>query len=457
MVPADLLQVLVELAVAGAVATALVLLLRTPLRRSFGAGVGYATWALVPVALLAVLLPAAPAPAPVVSMVLAIGNAVPQALASGATPPDGHAAAWLLLWGTGAAVAGGVFALQQRRFHRAIGQVRPRADGLLQAGGRCGLPATVGLLPPRVVVPAGFDHDYTDEQRVLMVAHERCHVRHGDPLANAAFVAARCVFWFNPLLHLAAGQFRHDQELACDQRVIACHPHARRAYGEAMFKAQLAAIPLPLGCHWGYGHPLKERIAMLRQPVPTFTRRLAGAAAVVALTLVTGYSAWAAQPASQQPVLVVSPDGVLPVPPPAPPVPPAPNAPPAPPAPAAPTMALAPPPPPAPNAAPPPPPPPMSPLPPPANRMPPPRYPKSAVEQGIDGTVVLIVSIDERGQPLDVVVEKSEPAGVFDQAAMDAAMQWRFTPEMKGGRNVPGRVRVPIRFEADGKAPAAQG
>ena len=40
MVPADLLQVLVELAVAGAVATALVLLLRTPLRRSFGAGVG---------------------------------------------------------------------------------------------------------------------------------------------------------------------------------------------------------------------------------------------------------------------------------------------------------------------------------------------------------------------------------------------------------------------------------
>ena len=196
---------------------------------------------------------------------------------------------------------------------------------------------------------------------------------------------------------------------------------------------------------------------MLRQPVPTFTRRLAGAAAVVALTLVTGYSAWSAQPASQQPVLVVSPDGVLPVPPPAPPVPPAPNAPPAPPAPAAPTMALAPPPPPAPNAAPPPPPPPMSPLPPPANRMPPPRYPKSAVEQGIDGTVVLIVSIDEYGQPLDVVVEKSEPAGVFDQAAMDAAMQWRFTPEMKGGRNVPGRVRVPIRFEADGKAPAAQG
>ena len=450
MEPVELLRIGVELAVASGVAVVLALLLRAPLRRRFGAGVAYAAWLLVPASMVAVLLPAAPAASPGMSMVLAVGNAVPQALAAGAVEAGGDAPMWLWAWLAGLVATAMYFAGLQWRFRRGLGRLRPRADGLLQASGRCGLPATIGLFPPRIVVPVDFDHGYSDEQRRLMLAHERCHVRRGDLHANAAVLALRCVFWFNPLLHLATRHFRHDQELACDQRVVARHPHARRAYGEAMFKAQLAAQPLPLGCHWGYGHPLKERIAMLRQPVPTRSRRLGGILAVVSLTLVTGYGAWAAQPASQ-PVLVVSPSGHMPPPPPV-----APEAPPAPPAPvdvaAAPAPPAPPPAPPAPPAAPPPP----GALA--ANRTPPPRYPSAAVEQGIDGTVVLVVDIDAEGRPLDVVVEKSTPAGVFDQAAIDAARQWRFTPAVENGKAVPGRVRVPIRFEADDPpAPAANG
>ncbi|WP_052101419.1 M56 family metallopeptidase, partial [Novilysobacter arseniciresistens] len=329
MEAAELLRVLVELAVASGVAIVLVLLLRAPLRRRFGAAAGYGAWWLVPVSMVAVLLPAAPATSPGVSMVLAIGNAVPQALAAGAVDGGGGAPAWLVVWLSGTVVMALAFARRQRRFRRALGRLQPRGDGLLQAAGRGGLPATVGLFPPRIVVPVDFDRAYSDEQRRLMLAHERCHVRHGDLQANAAVLALRSVFWFNPLVHLAARHFRHDQELACDQRVVARHPHARRAYGEAMFKAQLAAQPLPLGCHWGYGHPLKERIAMLRQPAPTRSRRLGGILAVVALGLATGYGAWAAQPASQ-PVLVVSPAGHMPPPPPPPAAPEPPPAPPAP-------------------------------------------------------------------------------------------------------------------------------
>src|SRR3546814_16727473 len=86
--------------------------------------------------------------------------------------------------------------------------------------------------------------------------------------------ALRCVYWFNPLLWIAADRFRRDQELACDATVVARHPHARRAYGEAMVKTQLSAMPAPLACHWFGGHPLKERIAMLKHPLPG-TRRTA--------------------------------------------------------------------------------------------------------------------------------------------------------------------------------------
>ena len=130
-----------------------------------------------------------------------------------------------------------------------------------------------------------------------MRAHERSHIVRGDLQINALVAGLRSLFWFNPLLHHASRHFRHDQELACDQRVIARHPHGRRAYGEAMFKTQLAAQqPLPLGCHWGYSHPLKERIAMLKQPVPTYARWIGGSALVLTLAVGVGFAAWSAQP-----------------------------------------------------------------------------------------------------------------------------------------------------------------
>ena len=77
------------------------------------------------------------------------------------------------------------------------------------------------------------------------------------------------MFWFNPLVHLAAARFRFDQELACDAAVIARHPDSRRRYGAAMLKTQRAEFGLPMGCHWQSSHPLKERVAMLKQAPPS--------------------------------------------------------------------------------------------------------------------------------------------------------------------------------------------
>src|SRR3546814_14984563 len=88
--------------------------------------------------------------------------------------------------------------------------------------------------------------------------------------------ALRCVYWFNPLLWIAADRFRRDQELACDATVVARPPHARRAYGAAMVKTQLSAMPSPLACHWFGGPPLQERIAMLEHTNPCPPRTAVG-------------------------------------------------------------------------------------------------------------------------------------------------------------------------------------
>jgi beta-lactamase regulating signal transducer with metallopeptidase domain len=293
MASADLYAWLVEATLATSAAIVAVLALRKPLRGAFGAGVAYAAWGLVPVALVATWLPAAEADAPaggafVTMPVFIVSAGQAQAAPS---PLDAIGFAWL----AGCVLLAIHFARQQRRFVRALGRMQLRDDGLYQAEASIGLPAAIGARRPRIVLPADFGTRYSPEQQRLMLAHEREHVARGDLLANAFVATLRCLFWFNPLLHLAARRFRDDQELACDARVIARHPHARRAYGEAMLKTQMATAMLPLGCHWGQSHPLKERIEMLKRPLPSSVRSAGGRAIVIAILLAAGYAAWAAQ------------------------------------------------------------------------------------------------------------------------------------------------------------------
>jgi len=292
---ADFPLLLVETSLGSSAALLLVLLLRRLVRRCFGARIAYALWWALPVVLVALLLPAAETST--VAPVLTFMRATVQpalAMPAKATPDYG---VWLFAaWALGAVIVMAWFVHQQRRFQQNLGGLRQRADGLYEADSVQGLPAAMGWLRPRVVVPHDFDSRYDTQERLLLRTHEHQHIAHGDLLWNALAVLLRSVFWFNPLLHYAARHFRHDQELACDQRVIALHPKARRIYGEAMLKTQLAAQPLPLGCHWGFSHPLKERIAMLGQPSPSTWRRIIGRASVITLALVCGYTAWAAQP-----------------------------------------------------------------------------------------------------------------------------------------------------------------
>jgi beta-lactamase regulating signal transducer with metallopeptidase domain len=375
-----LVGLLVEATLAGSAAVLVVLALRRSLRHAFGAGVAYAAWALVPAAVIAVSLPAATVTVPPVTVPVAAGaSLLPLAAPALAMPLD--PAPWLFAaWLVGVAAMALHLGRQQRAFRRGLGRLHAREDGLQQAETVAGLPAAFGLLRPAIVVPADFDTRYSGEERELMHAHERSHIARGDLQLNALVALLRSVFWFNPLLHHAVRHFRHDQELACDQRVIARHPHGRRAYGEAMFKTQLASQPMPLGCHWAAldkarTHPLKERIAMLKQPIPTATRWVGGGTLVLVLALGVGFTAWSAQPKRE----VLAADQLPPLPstPSTPPAPPAPMAaiaptPPAPPMPlkagAGATPALAPLPPPAPPAPPAPPkdmvaPPPAPPIP----------------------------------------------------------------------------------------------
>lgn len=388
MPSAELLAWLGEATATGTLAVGVVLLARRPVRRLFGARVAYALWALVPLAFLASLLPAgAEAQGGTMGAVAIAQEQAGVVAASAAKGGPLLLSAWL----AGLLLSVASCAVAQHRFVRSLGRVQRRADGLHQACAGAGLPAAIGLLRPRIVVPPDFDQRYDAAERELVRLHEQMHIRSGDLAANAAATALRCLFWFNPLIHVAWRGFRHDQELACDQRVLDCRPCSRRSYGAAMLKTQLAAVPLPLACTWGYGHPLKERIAMLKQPLPSFRRRLAGTATVCLLASAVALTAWAAQPAGSAPA--TSDPG--------------------------------------------------------SRTLDAPKYPARAVEQRIEGKVVLVVDVDPRGEVQSVVVESADPVGVFEEEAVAAARKWRFNPAIEDGVAVSSRLRVPVDFAMD--------
>ena len=87
----------------------------------------------------------------------------------------------------------------------------------------------------------------------------------------------------------------------------------------------------------------------------------------------------------------------------------------------------------------------------------PPKYPAEALAQKVSGRVVLLIDVDATGTPTAIVVEEADPAGVFDTAAVAAAWNWKFDPEIKDGEPVASRIRVPVDFRLDPPGAAAPG
>lgn len=393
------LALLARLLLASSAAALLACALRRPLRAWLGARAAYPLWGVVPVSLLAMLLPARPVlvqALPGAGLRLDAGLPVAAAIAAPAL------ASWLVpLWLLGALLWAAALSWRQRRFVRSLGRLERIDAGRLRAEAVDGLPAVVGLLRPRVVLPCDFAARYTPEEQRLVLAHEQVHLRRGDPWANALAALVLCLHWFNPVMHYALRRFRHDQELACDAVVIARAPQARMAYGVAMLKSPMPASAAPMGCQWRPRQFLKERIVLLKRRSPSRRGLLAARLAVAVLVAAAGYAAWAQQPARA----IAGPA-----------------------APAASRVEQ--------------------------KELKPPRYPAEALRRNQGGQVVVLVDVDAQGRPGAVRVDRSEPEGVFDAATIEAVRQWRFQPATRNGRPVAARVRVPVTFET-GMRPVA--
>jgi protein TonB len=76
-----------------------------------------------------------------------------------------------------------------------------------------------------------------------------------------------------------------------------------------------------------------------------------------------------------------------------------------------------------------------------------PPYPRDALREGIEGTVVLQVLVDLDGRPLEVTVHSGSGHRRLDEAARRHVLRhWRFRPALQGGEPVQALGLVPIEF-----------
>lgn len=317
----DILFQLGAVTLAVSAAIVLVLLIRKRVGKVFGPHIAYAFWLIVPAVAIAGLLPAdqvfqaVPALTQIVSpeaMPLAatpvldeLVSAVGSGVAAGGNLPSivnvQIGSVLFTVWIVGALMAVGLLVYRQRKFlnNSALTRVGAR---LYRAGKNTVGPAAVGILKARIVVPSDFCERYSGLERKLIVDHEREHIRYGDVRTNAFAAVFQCLNWFNPLVYAAQKALREDQELACDARVMQKYigqKGYKKAYAEALLKAQFVGQPIPVGCAWpnNGGKTLKHRIANLGQPRSSTLRNVGGVLACALAVAVTGQAVRAMMPA----------------------------------------------------------------------------------------------------------------------------------------------------------------
>ncbi|HEX8317214.1 M56 family metallopeptidase [Longimicrobium sp.] len=82
------------------------------------------------------------------------------------------------------------------------------------------VPMTWGVFHPVVLLPAESDQ-WEAERRRVVLAHELAHVGRWDAATQWIAHLALVVFWFNPLVWVAARKLREEREHACDDAVLA--------------------------------------------------------------------------------------------------------------------------------------------------------------------------------------------------------------------------------------------
>ncbi|MCS3809643.1 M56 family metallopeptidase [Xanthomonas sp. 4461] len=105
-------------------------------------------------------------------------------------------------------------------------------------------PQLIGLWRPVLLLPSRRLASISDDELDMALTHELVHLRRQDLLWGLLPALAQHLFFFHPLLHLAAREYAIAREAACDAAVVAGHVRCRHDYGRLLVSLGVSAAPV---------------------------------------------------------------------------------------------------------------------------------------------------------------------------------------------------------------------
>jgi TonB family protein len=220
--------------------------------RNASADLRHRIWLGALIAVAALLVPV-PLVEPARLSTLAVGVAAKAGLGRGA-----GSFSWmkwaLWLWAAGAVAVGMRTVVGVLRLARITAKARAEFSNIL-ATEQVSTPLTWGAFRPVILLPE-YALDWPPEKRDWAIRHEQAHVARRDWLWQIFAQAMTCVFWFHPLVWLAAARLRNEAESAADDAVLATGADA------AGYASQLVEVARKLQMK-----SLLAGVSMVRTPV----------------------------------------------------------------------------------------------------------------------------------------------------------------------------------------------
>jgi TonB family protein len=218
---------------------------------------------------------------------------------------------------------------------------------------------------------------YNKEQQSLILEHEICHFERNDMYWNLLAMACLAILWFHPLAWLGYFRFRRDQELSCDQLVLARkQTESRINYSKALLVAAETSPPIAFAQlsfkKYGEKNTMFERIKQIKLNTKASGFALS-LVSLLAVTLLSGVS-FAGNTDKQKATELKPVMRVAPV------------------------------------------------------------YPTQAAEDKVEGSVVIKYDVTAQGDVENVSVVKAEPERIFDQAAKTSVSQWKYESSKYGNK-----------------------
>lgn len=224
-----------------------------------------------------------------------------------AVPAAAWSALWLAIWGVGAAALAAWSLAGIRNIRRLVAQATPvtarewldplhdararleirRPVRLLQSD-RVAMPMTWGWRRPVILLPATAS-GWQSTRRTVVLRHELAHVKRADVATQLLAQGACAVYWFNPLVWLAAFRLRVEREQACDDAVLGLGSRASDYANHLLDIARECRAPgLAASAAVAIARPSQLERRMRAILDPTVRRAAERSTAVLAAVFLTG-------------------------------------------------------------------------------------------------------------------------------------------------------------------------